>query len=389
MHLIWFLTIGTTLSLILGEFGQFPFGVTSVSFSLTDVLLFLTLLFLFIWKIGIEKKVSWPLSLKLLTVFWFVGFISLIFSGVLSGGLYLLRFIFYSLSFYLGYELTKNLITTKEINKVYIRAGFLLAVLGFVQLFFFPDLSPFTAFGFDPHKNRMFSTILDPNYLGIILNLPFLLSLYCFLKTKDNRWILLVLFFALAILLTFSRSAYLAVGIEIFLLGALKFRRLLLISFLIVLILFFSVPEFKNRVAGAFRIDKTSSERIESWQKGFYIFKQNPLIGVGFNNTRYALEKNNLLKSFSPDGGNAGAGIDSSLIFVMVTTGIVGLFIWLSFWISIIIKIIKSRSEFKLLAVVFIVGLFVNSQFINSLFFPPLMWIYFLFLGGLIGEGDK
>ncbi len=45
MNLVWFVTIGSFLSVILGEFGRFPFG-QSAAVRVSDVLIFLALVFL-------------------------------------------------------------------------------------------------------------------------------------------------------------------------------------------------------------------------------------------------------------------------------------------------------------------------------------------------------
>ena len=134
MNLVWFLTIATILSTILGEFGQYPFGTTSLSISLTDILLTLTISVLLIWQIGIKKKLTAPNSFKILSLFWIVGFISLAFSGNFRGGLYLIRFIIYSSSFFLGYFLRKEKqVTLNKLSLIIITSGVLLSVLGFIQ----------------------------------------------------------------------------------------------------------------------------------------------------------------------------------------------------------------------------------------------------------------
>lgn len=384
MNLVWFITIGTIFSIVLGEFGQYPFGVTSSSVSLTDILLSLALFFLFVWKVSIKKEVRFLKVLIPLGIFWLVGLVSLILSGELSGGLYLIRFMLYSTSLLLGYELIKSGIKIGSLIRVILYSLVTLLSLGFLQLLFFPDMSLLTDFGFDPHKNRMFSTLLDPNFLGMMLNIGFLMSLYFYFLKPQRKWIYFCIAFSIGIFLTFSRSAYLALLIEILILGFFRMRKLLIVSLVIFTLLFLLVPKFNERVVGGINVDKTASERIESWKKGFSIFTEQPLIGVGFNNLRINLEKQNLLKTYSIDGGNSGAGVDSSLVFILATTGVIGLLAYLYFWTDSLKKIKKQRVIiFALLG-----GLLINSQFINSLFFPPIMLIYFLILGAFIANQE-
>lgn len=385
MNLVWFLTVGTVFSIILGEFGQYPFGNVSSSISLTDIFLSLTIGFLLIWKIGIQRQLKLPRIFYLVIGFWIIGGLSLFLSGDWGGGLYLLRFIFYNFSFLIGFEIVRFKKIT-SLFQVIILSLLLIVGMGVLQLLIYSDISFLSDFGYDPHKNRLVSTFLDPNLLGIVLNIGFVLSLYFWSKLKTRGWVIISIIFAAGIFLTFSRSAYLAMTIPIILFGIFKLRKMLMIAVIVGILLFLLVPQFSQRINGAFQVDKTSSERIESWQKGLTIFYQKPLMGVGFNNIRAALEKNNLFKVFSPDGGHSGSGIDSSLILILATTGIVGGVVYSSFWLVTLYKLYESRRlislELKLAILSLVLALLINSQFINSLFFPPVMLLTYLIIGG-------
>lgn len=392
MNLVWFLTIAAIFSIILGEFGQFPFGNVSSSISLTDILLLSTLVFFLIWKIGIQRNIKLPKIFYFIIGFWIVGGISLLVSKEFSGGLYLLRFIIYSLSFLVGFYVVKS----KNLNLlfktiIYSVLGF--AVLGMLQILIFPDISMLTDLGFDPHKNRMVSTLLDPNFLGIILNISLILSLYFLTLEKKLKWVIITGFLGISIFLTFSRSAYLAFLIPIIVFGIFKLKKLLVISAVVIALLFLFIPQFNQRVIGAFQVDKSASERIGSWRRGLVVFNQYPVLGVGFNNLRSAYSKNNLFKVFSPDGGHSGAGVDSSFILVLATTGVIGGAIYLSFWLTILYKLIRYRKlinrSLNLTILSLILALVINSQFINSLFFPPVMLLTYLILGGFWAASTK
>jgi hypothetical protein len=113
------------------------------------------------------------------------------------------------------------------------------------------------------------------------------------------------------------------------------------------------------------------------------VFGDKPVLGVGFDNLRYEFERRDLFKVFSENGGHSGAGVDSSLIFILATTGVLGLASFLFFW-GMVIK--NSKGEFKLFLVCLLLGLLVDSQFINSLFYPPIMLVIFLLAGS---EGGR
>lgn len=403
MYLSLFLFIAAFLSLSLGEFGQYPFGQTGFSLSATDVLVFLNLAVMLIWNIGIKKNLALPKNFFWLAGFWAIGIFSLLVNFNFSGWLYLFRFIVYSGAFYLAFHLVKSkILDWGEFLTLVKLVSVIVAVLGLVQLIIYPDLEPLSGYGYDPHKYRLFSTFLDPNFAGTFLSFSAIFISAGLLNKKlsgfkqflkENKFDLISgLLILVSIILTFSRSAYLMLFSGLFILLVFKRKLLLIPLFLIPLILYLIFPPFSDRINGVINLDKSASERILSWEKGLTIFQQNPLFGVGFNNIRQAAEKLNLNKTYSADGGNSGAGIDSSLIFVMATTGIAGIAVYFIFLFKILFdcinRIIRKKSEFALAFFASLAGLLLNSFFINSLFFPVIMVVWFSSLGVLYGLGE-
>ncbi len=113
--------------------------------------------------------------------------------------LYLTRFISYVFFVYL---LNKKLPKQNWLWKV---ISLDILILGFVQYLFLPDLRFLIYSGYDDHFYRLTSTILDPAFTGLI----FVFNLNYYLWQKKKNW-LLIFFFALGLLLTYSRSSYLA-----------------------------------------------------------------------------------------------------------------------------------------------------------------------------------
>lgn len=407
MNLILFLYIAVIFSLSLGEFGQFPFGQTQFSISITDLLIAFNLTIVLVWQVGIKRNLVIPKHFYLLAGFWIAGFLSLLFSFNFSGWLYLLRFIIYSGIFYLVYHLVRSGILGKEEFLRLIKIVCLtVAILGFIQFIFFPDLDAWSIYGYDPHKNRLFSTFLDPNFAGTFLSfgLVIVINKLSFFKSnplssylRDNRSDVIILGLLLtALMLTFSRSAYLMFFSAVFILFLFKKRLLLIPLFLVPLILYLIFPPFSERINGVITLDKSASERIYSWDKGLVLFSQNPITGIGFNNIRTASEELNLTKTYSADGGNSGSGVDSSLLFISATTGILGVISFSAFLGKIIISflgnILQKKFTDDLMFFSIFAGLILNSFFINSLFFPAIMVLWFSCLGlyyGLAeGEGE-
>ncbi|MBI2022268.1 O-antigen ligase family protein [Candidatus Daviesbacteria bacterium] len=389
MNLVWFLTVATVFSLTLGEFGQYPFGNTTFSLSITDIFLALSLIFLLIWQVGIKREIKLSLPFKFLTLFWGWGLLTLLLSQNIEGIFYLFRFVMYSSVFYLGYLLIQSKrVTIEKLLKYILISAVILALMGFLQLIFFPDFESLTDFGFDPHKGRIASTFLDPNFLGIFLNLGFLIAFYLSLKSKKFLiWLGLI---TLAIILTYSRTAYLLFLLQSILIGLFKSKKLLILILVLILVSYFLIPRVKERALGIINVDITAQKRIESWAKGLIIFQNYPVFGVGFNNLRDAISQKNLFDPHQTQEVHSGSGVDSGLIFVLATTGIIGLFIYLLFWANIfyqfIISYIKEKNFLFLLGSIWIVGLFVSGQFINALFYPAIMLPSYLLFGGLFAK---
>jgi O-antigen ligase len=191
----------------------------------------------------------------------------------------------------------------------------------------------------------------------------------------------LILFIIIAIILTYSRSAYLMLFVFAFLLGVIRWKKILLVLLLGGVLLFLMSPRFSERIMGGITIDRSAVQRFSSWRRGLSIFQTSPVVGIGFNNFRAAQQKYNLFEPFSAEGGHSGAGVDSSLLLVLATTGVLGILLYLSFWFAVVKKMITHHSDFDIIIFCVLAGLLVDSQFINSLFYPSIMLWYFTVLG--------
>ena len=113
MNLVWFISVGAIMANVLGELGKFPFGGNN-SIGVIDVLVSLTVGFLVVWQVGIQKKIVLQREFKILIGFWVISLISLILSGRIYGGLYLVRFMLYSSLFWVGFNLIKSKVITVD-----------------------------------------------------------------------------------------------------------------------------------------------------------------------------------------------------------------------------------------------------------------------------------
>ena len=389
MNDINFLLIATILSLIPGQLIRIP--IAEQSFVTISDLLVLGTGFVFLINYLLVKKsiklpfkITFPVLIFTLAAFasTFLASTQFSLSQIIVSLLFLARFLLYFFLFIVVANTIKKDQIPGLVN-VIMTTGAVFILLGFLQLFIFPDLSFLTIYGWDPHQRRIASTLLDPNFSGWIFTFLFSTSTALYLYKRQSRYLVFSLITFLAIVLTFSRSTYLATITAVLIMGILKSPKLLLASLIVFTLTFFSISQVRSRVVGAFEVDETAQARLQSWQNALTIFKNNLVFGVGFNTYRFAQEKYGLFREDNPLGGHSGAGSDSSILLVAATTGLVGLAAYI-FLLASIFKILKNkiRTSYLHLAVfASFCAILVHSQFVNSLFFPQIMLFLWISLG--------
>ena len=337
------------------------------------------------------RKILVPRQLLFFLLFGFVAFVSLVHvfpvlgeDAQLAAAYYLVRFISYTLAALVIFNLYKaQLLDKRFMQNVIIASGVLIALLGFAQLAILPDFTTLdTSLGWDPHKNRLASTFFDPNFTGcyLFLCLVLIFSRFGRLKSLDVAAMLVLL---VALFLTFSRSSWGAGSVMMLVYGLFKYPRLLVVAALAVVLTYFAVPRFQTRLSGITDPSDSAYFRLISWQKGWELSKDNLLLGVGFNTLRYAqLERGYV--SAQDFGGNSGGGVDSSFLFVLATTGALGLvFFSLAYFYPLYFAMANGGyNKLALSSVTF--GLLLQSQFINALFYPQILFVWLMLLSCLL-----
>jgi len=342
---------------------------------------------------GMTKK--WNV-LKPLAIFLTVCLISLLYNlphlkqnEFLVAFLYLLRFTCYASFYFIVTSLPQAV--KKTLSSFMIASGFFLLVIGYVQYFFYPSLRNLYYLGWDEHLYRMFGSFFDPNFFGAFLVLYFLFVLNQVIPCRavtnvPKRFakqlrhpvflILVLLGTLIAIVLTYSRSAYLmlVVGLVTFFLFKKPSKKIILYSLIFIsvsFISFFSLTKYSEGT-NLFRINSTKA-RITTSQNALIIFEKNPLLGVGFNAYRYAQERYGFTKQNDTIADHGAAGADNSFLFVLATTGIIGFLAYANLWGKIFV-LNKKRA----LVISSMTALFFDAFFINSLFYPFIvvwMWV--------------
>lgn len=326
--------------------------------------------------VGTRVKLLYPLY-----AFLFAAIASLLLNlvnfnlrEILAGSLYLVRWFVYAELYVL--------IASARVAFPWLRLLYAVSVLfgiaGFVQYFFYPDLRNLSYLGWDPHYYRLFSTLLDPNFAGIILVLGFFLGLQ-FVKTRP---LLIVSQFVLlaGLLLTYSRSSYLAFIVGIVTYAFITKQKHVALGLL--LLFFGAIAVLPLRDVDILRIDRRESAlaRLGNFERSMELIKESPVFGYGFNTLRFLQAKRGRISDTSLVS-RAGAGVDNSFLFILATSGIVGLVAYLSILNAMVLLGRESMKHDSAGAVLIasVVGVSTHAFFINSLFYPWVMiWLWVL-----------
>lgn len=415
MKVLNFLLILILLSLPFGELLRFDLG-NNISLKPLDLLVVVTAIYFFLFAVIKNKKLQNTFLNKPLIIFSTTALFSLLINSfylktdqLIVAFLYWLRFVCYASIYFIILSLNKNVL--KKIPAILLFDGLIILILGFIQYFLYPNLRNLYYLGWDEHNYRLFSVFLDPNFAGafFVLYLIFLLGFQLSLRAKRSNllkssgqapqsfrlprffqslamtkygiYILSGLTF-IAIFLTYSRSALLmlVVGVGTYLILIRKKNYLFALIGLLALIITVLIPTFNKENTNLLRIT-SSLARVESYNKALRVISDHPFFGVGFNAYRYAQQSYGVYNTSTKYQSHGDAGADSSLLFVTATTGVVGFTAYLYLWFVILKLALSYRKQknnvYSVVLISSIVGLFVNSIFINSLFFPIIMlWMW-------------
>jgi len=365
-----FLTIALFLTLVSGQLGGVPIkdGVVLYLHDIVAAIFFVIAAISFFQK---KSKVQPHLWVPIL-VFIGVAVISLLVNldtftlpQIGEASLYLVRWILYA-SIYVT-------LVYKRMDAVLVKRGLFIsgttiALGGFLQLWLYPSLRNLWYLGWDPHYYRLFSTLLDPNFTGIFITLTIVVGVTeKKLFPKYILWATLGINM-LALYLTYSRSTYLAfaVGVVAWIVTRKQWRVFGVLALFGVLLLF---PTPGGDTLKLTRLDSTVS-RLENWQASWIRFTQAPLLGHGFNTLRFRpiYSEPPLIPGVA---SKAAAGVDSSILFLLITTGLAGTIAygWLLFSMG------KLSPGLQITLPV----LLVHSLFVNSLVYPWVLifvWMY-------------
>lgn len=257
-------------------------------------------------------------------------------------------------------------------KKACIYAYVAMLVFGFLQLFIFPNVEIFGN-NWDPHMGRMVGTWLDPNFFGAFLAL--LLPTIVFWIPSRVMQVCIVCLSLIAILLTRSRSTYIALFIALCVCCIVwlftspfpeKWKKMVVPGIVtIAIFILFSGIILGERASRIFIHDPTVAIRVEAYQEVWKrLVVPNIFFGVGYNAYQVAAKDAGLITDYQI---HSRAGSDSSILTLLVTTGLVGTAL---FFIPLFLGLIRHYSLVYIWITVF---LLVHSLFVNSLLYPHIL----------------
>jgi O-antigen ligase len=245
---------------------------------------------------------------------------------------------------------------------------------------------------FDGERWRLLGTFVHPNMLAFYLVFAITLSLFVVLNLKKGSiekipYGLLVLFFVVPLLFTYTRAAWLSLAFILFFLGVFRFRKLLLISIASIFILYFFVPFFQERVATLASIGASDSSawRLQLWTDMFTYIKSNPWFGYGPGTASIFIQKNipRFLIATEPH---------NDYLKIWLESGIFALLSYLYLYLSYIKKFWQGfrredRPRLKMLllfVMLFAISLGGASFTDNILKDAVLQWVFWALSGGIL-----
>ena len=343
------------------------------------------------------KQVYEAYYFKPLTLFLLAGLLGIALNTYLEGNqiivalLYMIRFLSIVLLFPLIVSLSP--IFKKRISRLMIAVGIVILVCGYIQYVNYSDLRNLYYLGWDDHMYRMFSVFLDPNYAAAFFNFMFIGLMGLTFQAFNNKKKMLTILFGLlslaaisAIFLTYSRSGLVMCVVSSTIFFILVNRKKYVIPVLLSLIIatVFVSRFFYIENLNLFRT-ASSAARITSAQEAIAIFSKSSFIGVGFNAYKYAQVYYGYRIEKNTEKSHADAGTDNSFLFVLATTGVIGFSFYMWFWWTIFQRrygnYMRTKNVIEAVMIAMILGVFIDSFFINSLFYSPILISLMVMLG--------
>ncbi|MFA5173203.1 MAG: O-antigen ligase family protein [Candidatus Paceibacterota bacterium] len=231
-----------------------------------------------------------------------------------------------------------------------------------------PGISKITADG--AKIIRAYGTFLHPNILSAFLIMGFLALLYFYFKKENLKEKILILIFSypvlLAIILTFSRQAWIALLMSIFFLSIMIILKKKMTGVKkmipIFLALVFAVIPAKDFILERAPIstkEDAVTERLAYNEMGISLIKENPF-GSGLGTQVSYAYKNGFYEKFGMTKSWLWQPIHNIYLLIASETGILGITLFLAFVLSLLIPIKKISLEIAVIKINFLAFLIIG-----------------------------
>lgn len=366
----------------LAVFAPFQFALNvAPGFDVAVLRVIIILLFVFVVAKSLaDKKMIVPADQQsiLLIAFFVVNIFSLFFANNLAFGIRKVLFLasIFPLYFILSFQLNNNQTDKRLIKfaKCLVWGGFLSFVFGFIVFLgqfvfgidaligFYGKIGPlfwgqsfsesvlnYQSFlvnvgGVDYF--RIVSLFPDPHNFSLFVGMISFLSLALYVFFRENKKLtinfygIISLMGFVAVFLSFSRAAYIALIASLLIFVALgfknvfsqKIKRFLLLG-AVFLAIIFSLSPIANRFSDIFsREDGSSIGRVQILKDGLDIFRENILFGVGIGNA--PLYYNEDIEYRNPTNSH------NTYLEIAIENGILGLFLWIGLILGMIVRLV-------------------------------------------------
>ncbi len=361
-----------------GQMGRISFFGQQINIYIYEICLVLTVFYLFFQYKLKPLKESYESFREIYLFFIWLLITFIIGLGFykpfenIVGVFYLLRLIFYWIYWiYLSYWTNKNKENKPLISRSILLFTVLTAIFSVIQYLFYPDLRNQIYLGWDPHLYRLFGIFFDTSVSGAIYGLVFTFLIFGsekIIRSNNLRFVFAGIYFLFAVL-TFSRNVYLALLVEaIYAAVSKKLYKQVFMGGLVFLLILFIIPKPAGEGVNLKRI-YTIESRIEDYKNAMKIWQKNPIIGIGYNRIRYEKIKTSIIEENGADVIHSGASFHSSFLIILVTSGVVGLILFL-----LALYKLSLISEFSKYGVIF---LSILSLADNILLHPFILFLFF------------
>ncbi len=360
-----------------------------------DELLFIAIVGLWILRMGVNQwqprrsGMLLPFALYL-SIMVFLLMVNSPDNGVALEGMRVM--VQYVLWFFVAYHLLRSRNQARSLVDVFLLMAVVIALIGIVQYIAGVEMpAEWVDQAEQGVRTRVFSIIGSPNILGSLMVLA--MSMAYAMYYGSEQWFKKMVYagaflvFALCLIFTFSRGAWLAIILSVLLLGLWVDKRILILMVLVALLTPTLMPSVYHRMSymmsPEYMISSERGGRLGRWDLAVKHWQTSPAVGVGLGQFGGAVAARNY-----PDSSFYA---DSWYLKVGTETGWIGL---LATLLLILTGLRRARSSLnatdddylKIMGLGILAGLvgILAHNCVENVFEVPMMASYFWFFLGLV-----